>query len=395
MKNMVRIAYVLGSPFPTRKAYGVTTRETLKALQESLYKVKIFCPQGTYVDDDFESVMNTINSFDEIPLVKILTHIGKLGKTRFNHFSWRFGLFLVITRNIFTIKKFMPDLIWVRDPMIAYLLIKFIKHVPIIIEVHDRSGSFFYHKLLKHNSRVRYCPINAVNLNFIKNLDSEVKTFLAPMGIRRDRIATEKDCLEFITSLGKKNFRDINIAYIGNFAPSRYSKGVEDLIDLAVFLQHNSLRYYVTLIGATESEIVQFKSRNLQRKINSKYLKVEPYVSHSEALALMKNFDVLVLPAYRGEEYIGMPLKLLEYIASARITVVANIPLYKNLFFENFQPFYYSSGNPESLFESIELAVNSKNLDRNIINGLDFVRRFTWDKRTEKIISFVKDNKNN
>ena len=121
MKNMVRIAYVLGSPFPTRKAYGVTTRETLKALQESLYKVKIFCPQGTYVDDDFESVMNTINSFDEIPLVKILTHIGKLGKTRFNHFSWRFGLFLIITRNILIIRAKIIDINFIKFEFVCQL----------------------------------------------------------------------------------------------------------------------------------------------------------------------------------------------------------------------------------------------------------------------------------
>ena len=393
MNKNIRIAYVLGSPFPTPKAYGVTTRETLKILQDRLFTVKIFCPKGKYTDGDFVRVTNTIDSFSETLIVKVLTHVGKLGTTKFNHFCWRAGQFLSIIKNISTIKKFKPTLVWVRDPMVAYILIKLIKYVPIILEVHESSGSIFYSKLRNYNSRLIYCPINNINLNFVKAFDSEAKTLLAPMGIRGDMLASKQDCLQYMELLEKRAFKNIEIAYVGNFAPGRYSKGVEELIDLAEFLQLNSLEYFVTLIGATESEIEQFNIMNLSRKIGSKYLKIKPFVKHSEALALMKNFDVLVLPPYKEEQYIGMPLKLLEYIAAARITVVADIPLYRSLFFEKYQPFYYFTGSSKSLFESIESAVNSKDLDTLILDGLDFVNEFTWDKRTDKIISFVIANK--
>jgi glycosyltransferase involved in cell wall biosynthesis len=395
MNEKIRIAFVLGSPFPTFKAYGVTTRETLNVLKDSSYTVKLFCPQSNYFDNDFAKIKDLVCNFHENLVSKIFIFIGQQGTLKLNQLCWRVGLYLNLLGNLYKIKRFNPGIVWTRDPMVAYVIVKSIRHIPVILEVHDGSGSIFYKYLRKYNSRLRYCPINEINSNFINTFDSEVKSLLAPMGIQRDIVATRQDCLEFIGLLEKKNFQNIEIAYVGNFAPGRYSKGVEDLIDLAEFLQHNSLRYFVTLIGATKSEIADFNSMNLTRKIDSKYLKVKPYVSHSEALVLMKNFDVLVLPAYKGEKYIGMPLKLIEYIAAARITVVADIQLYRNLFFENFQPFFYSSEGPRSLFESIELAVNYKNLETKIIDGIDFVHKFTWDKRTEKIISFAKNHKVN
>ena len=395
MNIKIRIAFVLGSPFPTFKAYGVTTRETLNILKDSSYTVKLFCPQSKYFDNDFAKIKGLVCNFHETLVSKIFTFIGKQGTLKLNQLCWRVGLYLNLLRNLYIIKRFNPGIVWTRDPMVAYVIVKSIKHIPVILEVHDASGSIFYKNLKKYNSRLRYCPINEMNSNFIKTFDPKMKFLLAPMGIRRDIVATKQDCLEFIALLKRKNFQNIEIAYVGNFAPGLYSKGVEDLIDLAEFLQHNSLGYFVTLIGATKSEIIEFNSMNLTRKIDSKYLKVKPHVSHSEALALMKNFDVLVLPAYKGEKYIGMPLKLIEYIASARITVVADNQLYKNLFFENFQPFFYSSGGPRSLFESIELAVNYKNLEKKIVDGIDFVHKFSWDKRTEKMISFARNHKIN
>ena len=57
MKNKSpKIIYVLGTRFPTDKAYGVTTRETLEALGNLNYQTKLLCNKSNYFDKDFMSV---------------------------------------------------------------------------------------------------------------------------------------------------------------------------------------------------------------------------------------------------------------------------------------------------------------------------------------------------
>jgi len=387
MNKKIRVAYVLGSPFPTFKAYGVTTRETINVLKNNLYTVRIFCPESKYIDNDFAKIISIVYNFHETLISKFFTFIGKHGTMKFNQLCWRIGLCLNLSGNLYKIRNYKPDLVWTRDPMVAFVIVKFIRRIPVILEVHDTSGSFFYKKLKKYNSRLRYCPINEMNSNFVKKFNPEIETTQAPMGIRKELLQNKNDSMEFLASLRKKNYKNIKVAYIGNFAPGNYSKGIQDLIDLAEYSQFNSLDYSVTLIGATKSEIIKFDLMNFSRKIDTKYLEIKPYVNHSEALVLMKNFDVLVLPTYRGSNYIGMPLKLLEYISAGRITVVANTPLYRNLFSKKFQPFFYTPESTESLIETIESAIKTKNLIGRITEGITFAENFTWDKRTTKIIS--------
>ena len=38
-----KIAFLLGSAFPTPKAYGITTRETMNVLIKDLFTVRVFC----------------------------------------------------------------------------------------------------------------------------------------------------------------------------------------------------------------------------------------------------------------------------------------------------------------------------------------------------------------
>ena len=49
----LRLAYVLGTQFPTPRAYGVTTRETLEVLLDYSIEFRIFCLKSSYSDKDF------------------------------------------------------------------------------------------------------------------------------------------------------------------------------------------------------------------------------------------------------------------------------------------------------------------------------------------------------
>jgi glycosyltransferase involved in cell wall biosynthesis len=84
-----------------------------------------------------------------------------------------------------------------------------------------------------------------------------------------------------------------------------------------------------------------------------------------------------------------MPLKLLEYLSTGKITIVADVPLYNQVFLKDFQPFYYTPGDPESLYDSICSAVRLKDLDKHLVAGVEFAANFTWDNRTLNMLSAV------
>jgi glycosyltransferase involved in cell wall biosynthesis len=101
----------------------------------------------------------------------------------------------------------------------------------------------------------------------------------------------------------------------------------------------------------------------------------------------MKSFDVLILPAYSSKEYAGMPLKLLEYLSTGKITIMADIPLYRGNFKNNFRPFIYKPGDIISLERSISSALSNVNLSEHLIRGAIFASEFTWTNRTLKMLA--------
>ena len=98
--ELLRIAFVLGSKFPTSRAYGVTTRETLEVLLEHSISFKVFCFKGSYIDRDFNKIMAHVNNLRVLLLSKILRFLSNFGNSRINYIAWRLALFLDLCFNL-------------------------------------------------------------------------------------------------------------------------------------------------------------------------------------------------------------------------------------------------------------------------------------------------------
>lgn len=387
--NNLKIAYIIGAQFPTFKAYGVTARETLNVLMNLSITTRVFCNHGEHFDTDFDPITKLIENLQHGVLDKIFTKLGKMRSLKINKICWKIGLLLTILKNVEKIQRFKPNIIWTRDPLVALICLKKIENIKVILEIHDQSGEFFHKKLKKYVKQIQFCPINEQNKIFLKRINPLATSQLAPMGIRQGLIGNEKDCDEFIASLKKREYSNISVGYVGKFSPNGYSKGIEDLINLALYFQEKEICAGVTLIGAETQEQVQYEEIQAQLKIRPNYLKILRHVSHTQALRFMRDFDVLVLPAYSSKEYIGMPIKLLEYLASARIVLIADIPLYRSVFNTDFSPFYYLPADPNSLSKNIFSALHSENLKEYLLEEIEFCLPYTWEKRTERILDFI------
>ena len=393
-QSKTKIAFIIGANFPTEKAYGVTSRETVNQLLKKQIRTRIFCMPGKYMDSDYKNIIELVTFFTQNQISEKLIRIGLRKTARYNFICWRLGIGITVFKNLRNVFNFNPDFIWVRDPMIAYLCLRRNSSVKIILEVHDETGIFFYKKLFKYDSRIHFFPINKANQNFLNSFNQDIKSHIAPMGIRIESLASQKDCISFVDSLKQRNYRKIQIGYVGKIAPSGYSKGVKELIEFAKYSQEKNLDFYVTLIGANSIEFANLIKTRQNLKINEKYLKIERHVSHSTALQLMRSFDILVLPEYSSSQYIGMPLKLLEYISTGKVTIVADTLLYRSLFLGTFHPVFYSPGNLKSLHESIDCSIRMHNLETHLMNGLKYVSTYTWEHRTSEIIFNIQPGAN-
>jgi glycosyltransferase involved in cell wall biosynthesis len=385
------IAMVISVPFPTPKAYGVTTRETLLSLKVLGYEPKIFTIRGPYTDLDYSEVQDLIFPLPQDILYRFLIVLSRMGKGRVHFIFWRFAVIESYLRIFLKLRALDPKIIWLRDPSLAFISQKLFPRIKIILEVHDFSSGYFLKKLIQNQKNVILFPINKIIYEFISNLNPRAVMKIAPMGIRQENIATEIQIQQFVHKLYDSTDKVIKIGYVGGMAPGGYSKGVEDLILLAEFNMKNNFDAEVILVGANNSELSKFKLIQKSLGIKDRFLNVYPHVSHTEAIKLLHSIDILVLPIPRSDNYVGMPIKLLEYIAAGKIVIVADCNLFRSFFNENYVPFYYKSENVASLSSEINRAKFDNNLLSKLLNGINFVSDFTWQTRTKNMIKFTDD----
>jgi glycosyltransferase involved in cell wall biosynthesis len=174
---------------------------------------------------------------------------------------------------------------------------------------------------------------------------------------------------------------------VGKFFPNGYSKGIEDLLGLSRVNQNSGKRLKISITGGTQFEVDTLNKLIQRLQLESTNLIVNSHLSHDQALQKMKELDVIVLPIPTSKEYVGFPLKSIEALASGRIVVAAKCRVYTDIFVEDFQPYWYVSENPQSLFMAIAKALGDNELEARITSGLKFAEQFTWDIRTKNLLS--------
>jgi glycosyltransferase involved in cell wall biosynthesis len=382
----VKIAFILDSKFPTQKAYGVTTRETVLDLIEKKFYVKIYSKASSYMDSDFTSLNQALVCFKDSVLVKLLSRSQLNKSTNLKYILWKIDLLLYLRKIKKNLNSFNPQVIWTRNPQIAFYCLKRFKSTKIILEIHGTEYSKYLKKLKKYNSRVLFCPINLRNLDFLNTLNSNFHFIHSPMAINSKILAKELAIKNFTQQIQSQKYKVIKVGYVGKFSPIGYSKGTEDLIQFANLVS-GANKYKIELVGVEEKQIGIYTKLIKNIPNYQSVIGLVGHVIHSQAISIMRDMDILVLPSFRSTKYIGMPIKMLEYCAVGKIIVAADNPLFRSLFGDSFQPFWYNSGDPQSMLSAIELAISRPDLEKIIITGVEYASKFTWSKRNSNILN--------
>lgn len=387
----MKIAILLMGRYPTEKAYGVTTNGTIRSLVNLGHEVTVYGTHSEYLDLPPVNSNLRICNYKETILSEQCKRIA-LRKFGFsNKVFWRLHWILLKRQNRKLIFLESFDLFWIRNQqMLSWLS----GAKRIVLEVHQKIHKRKILRKLKEikNVHVVIAPISRKLNQDLSFLAQTHRLVYAPMGIEASQIQSEQNIRDFSRNLywnTKSKDRELNVGYVGKFFPNGYSKGIEDLINLAKYAKQTGISIKVVIAGGIQSEIETVLKTIDYSLMVGKEIEILPHMSHIDALSLMSSLDVIVLPKPNSANYLGFPLKSIEAVASGRIVVAAKCGTYEDIFGSDFKPYWYEPGDEFSLLRTIEMAVADPNLEFRIMEGIAFAAKFDWKRRTTRILEAV------
>ena len=387
----MRILFIVVSSFPTQKAYGVTTRQTMIAAKSLGHEVYSLTLNSDYSDSDYDEIAKNVKYLKSNRINDILKKISFKSTNYFSRASWVAMQNLIVKFNYKTINEIKSDLIWCREERTALTLRRLFPNHPLVVEIHSTPQNKILNQLAKSSKKdsLLVAPINE-NLMSLIEIDSDFKKCIAAMSISSDLLQDKESIYNFVESISSQHKKNkVKIGYVGKFFPGGFSKGYEDLIDLAVFYQINQVEREISVAGGLENEVREVKIKIASLNLNSQNIEISGHLKHSDSLAKVKSLDIVVLPEPRDPNYLGSPLKSYEACALGRILVVAECKINRDQFGDAEFIYWYRSKDVESLANIIELALKDDSLSKKILQQVDFASMYTWETRVRNVLGLI------
>lgn len=357
-------AFLLLAPFPTRKAYGVTTKYTLESLSKADYEIDLIKLSPDLIHRLKKLYIPEIALFAIYRLVKLLSF---LNSSIFKHYRF------VWTRS----PSAMLSLLWNRDLMC-------------VVEIHKDWNKVLY-RLINAipTKRLLLLPVSnlllksAVELMPLKN----GRILYSPMAAPQSYIEFGRNYKYSPPSVCKF----ITLCYVGRFRSSGKLQGVEELIKC---LNQVDSRYKFKLrligIGYEGQDIIHHM---FERQLILPHLLVETFldVDHKEIPYLTSDVDIFLLPYPEGRYFAGrFPIKAVEYMSLKR-PIFATNTLSHNAILAQDKAFFFDFNSVDSLSHALDRysKASHSNLTEMINFNFDFALENSYEKRTERVLRLL------
>lgn len=279
-------------------------------------------------------------------------------------------------------EKRAPVFIYTRHIKLAYLLLKSKpKNARVIYEVHE----IFSQKNPRIADVERYVFEHADGLTFISGglresvieaIAREVPSCIIPSGVAIRQNALRKDTSSTCNE----------VFYVGS---TRYEwKGIKVLLEAVSKLDGVRLN----IVGEVNTKVKQLPAfESLKKRQRIKEWGYIPPVNVPDVLGraiigvLPTSDDKLISKKFTS------PLKLLEYMAAGMAIVASDLPSTREIVNEE-EALLVKPGNPDSLAEGIKKLIEDPELRNTLArNALVKAEQFSWERRAEKIVSFLED----
>ena len=374
----MKLIYIANIRVPTEKAHGIQIVKMCEAFGNSGLKLELVISWrfNEIKEDTFNFYgvkrnfkIKKIFSLDLIPLSipKICFWIQSLT------FSISVFFYLLFKK---------ADIIYSRDSFSLYLL-SFLKR-NIVLELHTFPKNLLLHKRVFKKSKAIIVITNSLKESLVKNGINKNKILVASDGVDLDKFDINMPREEARKKLNLPLDKKIAL-YTGHLYKW---KGAQVLADASKLLDEDII---VIFVGGTEKDKKEFREKNKELN-NVLILGHKPY---SDIPYYLKASDVLILPN-SGKTKISKkwtsPMKMFEYMASQRPVIASDLPSIREILNEN-NAILVKADSPKALSQEIKQALKNQVFsDKISIQAYQDVQKYSWVKRSKKIINFLNND---
>lgn len=275
-----------------------------------------------------------------------------------------------------------------HDPYDMMLL--FLFRAMVFVEIHEIYGSYARHPRLARwlfRSMAGCITTNRYKETVLKEIAgiSDTKIMHVQNAVDVGKFLIELSREEARRRLGLPLDRNFFL-YTGHLFDW---KGRDTLFEAHRFLAGDEELY---IVGGTQKDIGEFQKRLDETRAKNVILAGER--PHDEIPLWLCAADVLLVP-HSGKfdiaRFEASPVKLFEYMASARPMVVSDLPSMREVVDES-MVWFCEPDNPKSLVDAIRAALwDSAESGRKAENAKKEVLKYTWKMRSRHIIDFMRN----
>ncbi|HEY4504876.1 MAG TPA: glycosyltransferase family 4 protein [Candidatus Paceibacterota bacterium] len=355
----MRIAYVANVRIPTEKAHGVQIMKMCEAFAFVGEEVELVLPtRRTHISTDPYEYYGVKKNFK-------ITRLWCLDLVKFGYLGFLIETVSFALSVFFHTRKKKADVYYGRDEL------------PLLF---SSSPHFWEIHTAKFNFLVR--AIIAKSRGVIA-ISQALENYLRKNGVTK-KIIVAHDAVDLSVFSQKIPMRSRKVVlYVGHLYKH---KGVDTLAEAAKFLP---IDVNVRFIGGTDEEIKEFRAKYS----GVKNIEIIGHKIYTQIPAEINLADVLVLPNSARDTRASMytsPMKLFEYMASGVPIVASDVPALREVLDES-MAILVKPDDPQALAAAItRLLADPSGSQRLVSSALQSVQSYTWDKRAERVLGFIR-----
>ena len=356
-KLLLEIHYVSELNIPNKSAYSIHVIKMCEAFKKLDFKTNLF----TIKSKSLSKIYYNYNVRYKFKIISVFDNFKKLN---------------FLLRIIFANKILSRDLnkrsLFISRSIVFALLASTLKKNIILELHHEITGlSRLLYFSLKHLGLIE-------NLKYIF-LHNELKKIYKINDKNSVVLDDASNIVDFKQNKTKKLKN--TCVYIGSFFEG---KGIEQIFRLA----KQNQKIFFHIYG---------EKKYLKNKIIKKNIKIFDYVSYSKIPKILSKYNVALMPYQKKvkgrtsiwlEKYMS-PLKMFDYMAAKLIIVASDLTVYKHILKNNFNCKLIAVNDDKKWSQALNMIFKNQKINNFLKkNAYKTAKKYTWDDRCKKIISF-------
>ena len=232
--------------------------------------------------------------------------------------------------------------------------------------------------------------------NFLRalKLDKNLEYIFLHKNIKKYLKIKKGIVLDDACDLRDFKLKKLKVKYEYSYVGSLFKgKGLEKIIKLASYFPKKNFHVFGD-IKTIDRNFDKFQINNLKNLYmhNFKSYKYIPSILMSSKYLLLPYSNKVSVNSKNLEVSNFMsPLKMFDYLASGKVVIASNLKVYSHVLKNNFNCLMPKRNDIESWIDLINQISNKKiNFSFLRENALNTASKYTWDKRTKRIVNYFK-----